>query len=1044
MTHVDEPAAGDGAAEAPIREGPGAHIGPYRLIRELGEGGFGVVFLAEQEKPVARSVALKIIKLGMDTHQVVARFEQERQALALMDHPNIARVIDAGATDTGRPYFVMDLVPGVPIVEYCDEHKLTVRERLALLEQVCNAVQHAHGKGIIHRDIKPSNILVATQDGVPHAKVIDFGIAKATSSKLAEKTVLTEHQQVIGTLQYMSPEQAEGSLDIDTRTDVYALGVLLYELLTGTPPIDLKTLHSAMLDELQRLIREVDPPRPSTRLAQATDTLREVAAQRSVDPTRLAPLVRGEIDWIVMKALEKDRARRYESASALALDLRRYLAGDAVLAAPPSAMYRFAKFVGRNKVVVASGAAIAAALLVGAIGFAWQAAIAGHQRDRAIAASDAESKARGIADEQRQIAVSNVRKASAINQFLIDMLGSANLLGLGRDAKVSQSLDRAAAMVGTAFREQPDVEAAIRALLGSTYESLGMFDAAEPQLEAALELYARLQGEVTVEYAIVLRDLASVYLERHEYAHAESTFARAADLAERAAGPDDRATLGARTGYANALVGLGRIDEAESMLRDLLEMRTRVQGRDAHDTQVTLNSLAVVLQHAQKLEEAEALYHEAAEIGARASGPIHPNTLTARFNAAHLMMQRGRLDEAEPLLASTYADIAQVFGESHVRTATAAQILADLHDQRGRYDQAIPLYESAIAIRGRAGPDDVKSLALAKSSLARSVQRAGDGPRAIALHREALESFLASEGPQGVNTLITRMNLANGLAQNGGMDEAATLFERLIDDLRSVLGADHPETIIATNSYAFLLNNLGRPAEAEPFVRAALESGRRVAGEDHPDTIITQNNLSNTLRRQGRLDEAETVGRDTVLRFVRVFGPRHPNTGIVRNGYAMTLLLLKRTDDAIAQLLEVVAISKATFGTEEGKFVPDAIVLGRALIDVGRLDEAKTVLDEVVLVVEKKRGPTHVAVAGARLELGRLLAAQSRFADAEPVLIEAQALLAESDPTVNEQTRRAVRYVAEFYAAWNAAEPTAVRAAKAEEWKGRVEEADGR
>jgi serine/threonine protein kinase/formylglycine-generating enzyme required for sulfatase activity len=379
---TDAGAAG-GAVGGRDDEGPGTRIGPYKLLQQIGEGGFGVVFLAEQETPVVRRVALKVIKLGMDTRQVVARFEQERQALALMDHPHIARVFDAGATATGRPYFVMELVKGAPIVEFSDRHNLSIDERLGLFEQVCSAVQHAHGKGIIHRDIKPSNILVGEQDGRPQAKVIDFGIAKATSQKLTDKTLFTEHQQVIGTLQYMSPEQAEGSLDIDTRTDVYSLGVLLYELLTGSTPFDRKTLGNTLLGELHRLIRETDPPRPSTRLEQSRETLASIAARRRTEPRRLGAMLRGDLDWIVMKALEKDRGRRYETASGLAADIRRHLAGETVVAAPPSASYRLRKFVRRNRGPVAAAVAIALALLLGAIGFAWQASVATAEAQRA-------------------------------------------------------------------------------------------------------------------------------------------------------------------------------------------------------------------------------------------------------------------------------------------------------------------------------------------------------------------------------------------------------------------------------------------------------------------------------------------------------------------------------------------------------------------------------------------------------------------------------------------------------------------------------------
>lgn len=365
-------ASASAASASSLVEKPGTRIGRFKLLQQIGEGGFGVVFMADQSEPVRRRVALKIIKLGMDTKQVVARFEQERQALALMDHPNIAKVLDAGATETGRPYFVMEYVVGDRITDFADAHRLSVRHRLDLFSQVCSAIQHAHQKGIIHRDLKPNNVLVSMVDGKAFAKVIDFGIAKATSAQLTDKTLFTEHRQLIGTPEYMSPEQAEGSADIDTRTDVYALGVLLYELLTGATPFDGKRLRSAAFGEMQRIIKEEEPPAPSLRLSRDLSTLAAAAAARNIEPGRLGTVVRGELDWIVMKALEKDRGRRYDGPSALAADVQRHLSGEPVVAAPPSAAYRARKFVRRYRKPVLAGSAVAAALIVG-LGLAtWQ------------------------------------------------------------------------------------------------------------------------------------------------------------------------------------------------------------------------------------------------------------------------------------------------------------------------------------------------------------------------------------------------------------------------------------------------------------------------------------------------------------------------------------------------------------------------------------------------------------------------------------------------------------------------------------------------
>jgi tetratricopeptide (TPR) repeat protein/tRNA A-37 threonylcarbamoyl transferase component Bud32 len=607
----------------PPEEGPDTVIGRYKILEKIGEGGFGVVYVAEQRAPVKRRVALKIIKLGMDTRQVVARFEAERQALALMEHPNIAKALDAGATETGRPFFVMELVKGIPITRYCDREKLGRRERLELFIQVCHAIQHAHQKGIIHRDIKPSNILVTLHDGIAVSKVIDFGIAKATQAELTEKTVYTQFHQFIGTPAYMSPEQAEMSgLDIDTRSDIYSLGVLLYELLTGSTPFDTKELLRSGLDEMRKIIREREPERPSRRI---TREHKHGAARSRV--TRGRSAVDSDLDWIVMKCLEKDRTRRYETANALGADLTRHLADEPVLARPPSGLYHFHKSVQRNRLAYSAAGAVAGALAVGVVLSLWQAV-------RAV-------RAERLAG-QRLVQSEKARaEAEAIAKFMTGVFQSPDPARDGRTITVAEALDTAAKKLERDLADQPERRAQFQSTLGLTYCTLGLLREAIPLQEKA-------------------RDYHLTY-----------------------SGPEHTNTLGAMHRLAAFYFLAGRRDEALKLREEVLTLRRKVNGHEHPDTLRAMNNLAISYDAAGRREEALKLREEVLTLSRKVNGPEHPDTLMALNNLPNSYDAAGRREEALKLREEVLLLRRKVNGPEHPDTLTAMDNLAISYEAAG-------------------------------------------------------------------------------------------------------------------------------------------------------------------------------------------------------------------------------------------------------------------------------------------------------------------------------------------------------------------------
>jgi len=822
---LDTPVAGiDATVDHPISERPGTVIGPYKLLQQIGEGGMGVVFMAEQTEPIQRTVALKIIKPGMDTRQVIARFEAERQAVAMMDHPNIAKVLDAGTTDTGRPYFVMELVKGVPITRYCDEKHLPLRARLELFVEVCQAVQHAHQKGIIHRDIKPTNVLVAEYDHHATPKVIDFGVAKATAQKLTERTMFTEFGQVLGTLEYMSPEQSKfNQLDIDTRSDIYSLGVLLYELLAGSTPFEGKRLHAAAFDEMLRIIREEEPPKPSTRLS-SIDTLPSVAANRHTEPARLSKDVRGELDWIVMKALEKDRNRRYETASGFAADIERHLHDEPVEAGPPSATYRFRKFARRNKGPVAAIAGIVLSLALGllltTIGF-MQAS-----RERAVARSN-ESNARNEAV-----------KATAISDLLREMLDSANpdIAARGSDYTVRQMLDAFSAHLGDQLKDQPEAEAAIRASIGNAYWRIGLNPDAEPHLKRALAL-------------------------RRQVLSADD--------------PDLTQSL---VDYAMNVCDLGDGVAAESLANEALAVYRR-RGAKGVEVLRAFFALQLAFQRQQSWAKERSAGEEALAFARDAGHKEHPDLANILHSLAKAMSKGGDHAEGEAIARSAVAMHRRTHGNEHPETGWGLNLLGEILAAQGKHAEAEPQFREALTILRRSYPHGHHTVSGVEEALRETLRAKGDASaiealatlklaeadKRLAMNREDPEIWLArarvylemnryDKAALDADTAVTlsaslstesALGLANFCSQLAGRQrdnkqpqQAEHVFRQAISVRESLGGKASPELQLAQandyNDLAFVLVGATRLPEAERAIRTALELKQALVN-DFPD-----------------------------------------------------------------------------------------------------------------------------------------------------------------------------------------------------------------
>jgi eukaryotic-like serine/threonine-protein kinase len=944
-----------------------ANIGHYRILGLLGEGGMGIVYEAEQEQP-RRVVALKVIKPGVTSLELLRRFEQESQALGRLQHPGIAQIYEAGTEDTGfgpQPYFAMELIRGRSLLQYAEAHHLSTRQRLELMAKVAEAVHHAHQRGLIHRDLKPGNILV---DDTGQPKILDFGVARATDSD-AQATRHTDLGQLVGTLSYMSPEQVLADpLELDTRSDVYALGVILYQLLAGRLPYTI-----------------------SQKLHEAVQTIREE------DPTPLSSIsrnYRGDIETIVAKALEKDKARRYASAAELAGDIRHYLEDEPIVAMPPSAAYNLQKFARRHKALVTGVAAVFVVLVAGIAASSWQAMRASRasqaallerdratkaertatrERDRALTAERAANEERNLAvvakrqaDEQRNLAVAEKQRAdteaataAAVNEFLQkDLLAQAGASTQASpnakpdpDLKVRTALDRAAARIAGKFDTQPQVEASIRHTIATAYKDLGLFPEAQRNEERALELRRRALGETHRDTVLSMNDLGLIFLEQAQYGRAEPLFAKA------------------------------------------LEISRRLHGEQDADTLSAMNNLASIYHKQGKHAQAEPLYARALEVDRRILGEDHAETLHTTNNLAVLYMDEGKYAQAEPLMARLLEAFPRVFGAEHPDTLTMMDHVAQLYELQGKYPQTEQLYTKVLEVRRRILGEEHPSTLDALNSLAALYFRQGKYAAAEPIFVKVLDARRRVLGEENLQTLDTMNNVAIIYYVQGQYARAEPILLKVLDLRRRLLGEQHPVTLAMMNTVAVVYRSQAKYTQAEPLIGKVLDTRRKLLGEEHPDTLTSMYSLALLYQLEGKYAQAGPLYTKALEGRRRVLGPQHPDT---------TLTLT---------------------------------ALGRLRVQQQKYVDAEPLLRESMNSYEKT-SPDGWQRYNSQSMLGASLTGQQKYAEAEPLLVSAYQGLIERTAAIPADSRSASKETGErivqLYQDWGKPE-------KADEWRQKLQ-----
>ncbi len=920
------PAGGVGEAPGAGAEIEGARAGPWRLLREIGRGGMGVVYLAERaDGQFEQRVALKILKRGLDTDEILARFLRERQILARLQHPCIARLIDGGVTEDGRPFFAMEHVEGRPITEDCDARGATIEERLRLLRAVCEAVQYAHRSLVVHRDLKPSNILV-TSDG--EVKLLDFGIARLLREDGGDGgagggAIRTSTGLRMMTPQYAAPEQVRGEPST-TATDVYALGLVLYELLAGRRPY---VVPAGAAAEIERAIVDTIPVPPS-RVAGLADA----AAARGITEDRLRRRLRGDLDAVVMTALRKEPDRRHPTAAALGDDFDRFLRGLPVWACRDTAAYRFRKFLGRHRAAAAAIALVALSVCVGVAATLWQARAARLQARRAEAAKDFLVRIFEVSDPSQS---------------------------RGETITARELLDRGAARVDERLERQPTLRAEMTGVLADVYERLGLYEQAEPLAQKSLDLWSSLRRPDDPEVAEALRRQGVILIDRGRYAEAEEVLRRALAQRPRSAGEVDARLAETLENLATALRSEGKLPEAEALIRETLQMRRRIFGRDSPEIATSLNNLALMLRERGQFGEAEDFYRQALAIRRRTLGPDHPDVAGTLNNLAALLRQRGRLEAAEGAAREAVAINRKLFGDDNPNTIQSLNSLAAIVQSLGRYAEAETIDGDVLDFwrrhQGEQHPNALASL----NNLASVLKDRGDYAAAEPMFRRLVEQFPKVVGEKHPFTAVALTHLGAILRDDEKYDEAETCLRRALEIQTALRGDEHPDAAGVMAQLGVLEQQRGQIEDAEPLLRRALAIREKALGPDHPATAASRLALGSLLRERGRLDEAAGLEEAALQADRKAWPAGHPDIALAAIELGRTETARGNPRRAEPLLKEALEGRRKTFGDDNWKTAEARLYLAEALAPAGKAAEARPLLESSVRVLREKRGATN-------------------------------------------------------------------------------------